>query len=99
MDTGPNRSYWIATGLERPAPTLEFRRPGELLHRVASAGFAASWGWMLVAAVVTLARLSALVPSPWGSLQLAALIVGPGTAGIALSLALEVAARRQRRRH
>lgn len=99
MESGPDCSYWIATRLERPAPVLECHRPGEFLHRAAWAGFAVSWGWMLVAAIITLARLATLVPSPWGSLQIAALIVGPGTAGIALSLLLEVVARRQRLRH
>jgi hypothetical protein len=97
MDTRPNRSYWIAAGLERPRPALQFHRPGEVLHRVASAGFAASWGWIIVAAIVTVTRLNSLVLSPWGSVQLATLIVAPGAVGIVLSLALEVMARRRRR--
>ena len=97
MNTGPNRSYWIVAGLERPRPALEFRRPGETLHRIAFAGLAASWGWIIVAAIVTVARLNSLALSPWGSVQLAALIVAPGAAGIALSLVLEVLARRRRR--
>lgn len=97
MDSGPNRSDWIAAGLERPAPVLEYHRPGEFLHRLASAGLAASWGWMLVAAIVTLTRLAALAPTPWVSLRLAGWIVLPGAVGIALSLSLEVLARRRRR--
>jgi hypothetical protein len=53
---------------------------------------------MIVTAIVTVTRLPALSLSPWGSLQLVALIVLPGAAGIAVSLALEVLARRRRRR-
>jgi hypothetical protein len=98
MSSGHNRSYWIAAGLERTQPALERHRPGETLHRIASAGLAASWGWMIVTAIVTVTRLPALSLSPWGSLQLVALIVLPGAAGIAVSLALEVLARRRRRR-
>lgn len=98
MNSGQNRSYWIAAGLERTQPEFERQRPGETLHRIASAGLAASWGWMIVAAIVTVRRLPVLSLSPWGSLQLAALIVLPGAAGIAISLALEVLARRRRRR-
>lgn len=97
MSTGPNRSYWIAAGLERTRPALEYPRPGELLHRIASAGLAASWGWMLVAAIVIVKRMDTEVPGPWDSLQSAALIVAPGAIGIALSLLLEVFARRKRR--
>jgi hypothetical protein len=98
MGTGPNRSYWIATGLERLQPALNWHRPGETLHRVASVGIAASWGWMIVAAIVVVTRLGALAPGPWESVRLAALVVGPGAAGIALSLGLEMLARRRRRR-
>ncbi len=98
MITGHNRSYWIATGLERTRPALELHRPGEMLYRLAAAVLAASWGWMIVAAIVTVTRLETPAPTSWGSVQLAGMIVGPGALGIALSRVLESLARRRRRR-
>ncbi|HET8692034.1 MAG TPA: hypothetical protein VFM30_07885 [Steroidobacteraceae bacterium] len=97
MQTEPGRSYWIATGLERTRPALDLRRPGEMLHRIGSVILALAWAWMLVSAVVTVARLESLDLGPWGSLQLAAVIVGPGAVGILVAMLLEAIARRQRR--
>jgi hypothetical protein len=43
-------------------------------------------------------RIDTLMKGPWDSLYLVATIVGPGAVGIALSLMIEVVARRKRRR-
>lgn len=97
MHTEPSRSYWIVAGLERPRPTLDLRRPGETLHRVGSVILALAWSWMFISAIVTVTRLESLDLGPWGSLQLAAVIVGPGALGILAALVLETIARRRRR--
>lgn len=97
MQTQPSRSYWIVAGLERPRPTLDMRRPGETLHRAGSVVLALAWSWMFVSAIVTVARLASLDLGPWGSLQLAAVIVGPGALGILVAMILESLARRRRR--
>jgi hypothetical protein len=97
MQTGPERSFWIIAGLERPRPAFAPRRSGDMLHRIGSIVLALAWTWMFVAGMVTVARLEQLELSPWGSVQAAALIVGPGAAGIVLALVLEMLARRGRR--
>jgi hypothetical protein len=96
MHTEPGRSYWIVAGLERPRPALDMRRPGETLHRVGSVILALAWSWMFISAIVTVARLQALDLAPWGSLQLAAVIVGPGALGILVAMVLESLALRRR---
>lgn len=89
---------YMGSGLEGAQPSLVLRRPGESLHRFASAAFAASWGWMIVAAIVTLTRLGSTSLIAWESVRLAALVVVPGAIGIALAMFLESLARRRRRR-
>ncbi len=96
MQTPPSRSYWIAAGMERPARIRILRSPGEMLHRIGSVVLALAWSWMFIAAIVTVARLDALELSPWGSVEAAAWIVGPGVAGIVAAMVIEVLARRRR---
>ena len=96
MSTETNKNYWLSAGLERRRPALLSSRRQEIAGRTAAALRVASWTWMVGAAIYVIAGLDSLSTEPWESLWVVALVVGPATAGILLSLLLDALVRNER---
>jgi hypothetical protein len=96
MSTDTRKNYWLSAGLERRRPALLPSRHREVAGRIAAALRVASWSWMVGAAIYAMAGLDSLSTEPWDSLWVVALVVGPATAGILLSLLLDALVRNER---
>lgn len=58
-------------------------------YRIASSLRIASFAWIGLAIIYVVGRLESLSLGPWDSVRVAALVIGPGAAGVLVSLIVE----------